>query len=298
MSDQHLGEAPVALTTEVVAFLQREGVEVAAAAGDVLVRRGDTGVAFWAILEGMVEVRLTGEDGVNLPLSRMGAGSTFGEMSLITGDPVSADVVALTPVRLLRYPAGRFAGALGECAPLRTLVLARMAANLRGTNTDVWNFSQQARALNVLMGPHRETGPVVAAGGAMKAVCTAIASRAQDGDPVLISGDPGSGKLFVAAKIHEAAARPGTPFIAVDCRTLEAAEAMRFLFGAESGLQGARPGRTGASCAATARCNWRTAARSCCAMRRSCRNRCRRPAAGTRTPAASSVWITPRPGWW
>ncbi len=56
-------------------------------------------------------------------------------------------------MRLLRYPAGRFADALGECAPLRTLVLARLAANLRGTNTEVWNFYQQARALNVLMGP-------------------------------------------------------------------------------------------------------------------------------------------------
>ena len=114
MTDEHVGAAPVALTPEVVAFLQREGVEVEAAAGEVLARRGETGVAFWALLEGAVEVRLTGEDGVHLPLSRMGAGSTFGEMSLITGDPISADVVALTPVRLLCYPAGRFACALGE----------------------------------------------------------------------------------------------------------------------------------------------------------------------------------------
>ncbi len=236
MSDERLGAAPIALTPDVVAFLQREGVEVAAAAGDMLVRRGEAGEAFWAIVEGTVEVRLTGEDGVHLPLSRMGAGSTFGEMSLITGDPVSADVVALTPVRLLRYPAARFARALGECAPLRTLVMARLAANLRGTSTEVWNFYQQAKALNVLMDPRHEAGEIVAEGGAMKPVREAIARRARDRDPVLISGDPGSGKLFVAAKIHEAAGRPGAPFIAVDCRTLDPAEAMRFLFGAESGL--------------------------------------------------------------
>lgn len=236
MTDNPPGTAPVTLTPEIVAFLQREGVAVAAAAGELLVRRGEAGVAFWVILEGTVEVRLTGEDGVHLPLSRMGEGSTFGEMSLITGDPVSADVVALTPVRLLRYPAARFAAALGECAPLRTLVLARLAANLRGTSTEVWNFYQQAKALNVLMDPHREAGPVVAEGGAMKPVRDLIARRAQDRDPVLISGDPGSGKLFVASKIHEAAGPHGAPFIAVDCRTLDATEAMRFLFGAESGL--------------------------------------------------------------
>lgn len=45
MSDEQSGAAPVALTPEVVAFLQREGVEVAAAAGAVLVRRGESGVA-------------------------------------------------------------------------------------------------------------------------------------------------------------------------------------------------------------------------------------------------------------
>lgn len=236
MADEHCGSAPVALSPEIVAFLERGGIELRAAAGDVLMRRGEAGGAFWAILEGTVEVRLTGDDGVHLPLTRMGGGATFGEMSLITGDAVSADVVALTAVRLLRYPAELFARALGECAPLRTLVLARLAANLRGTNTEVWNFFQQAKALNVLMDPHRQVGPVVAEGGAMKRVREAIARRAQDGAPVLVSGDPGSGKLFVAAKIHEASGVPGAPFIAVDCRTLDAAEAMRFLFGAENGL--------------------------------------------------------------
>jgi DNA-binding NtrC family response regulator len=237
MSHEHPGAAPVGLPAEVVDFLGREGVEVTAAAGDVLVRRGEPGVAFWTILEGAAEVRLTGEDGLRLPLARMGAGSTFGEMALLTGDPVSADVVALTAVRLMRYPAERFARALDECAPLRTLVLARMAANLRGTSAEVWNFYQQARALNVLMDPHRAAGELIAGSGAMKPVRELIARRAQDGEPVLICGEPGSGKGYVAAKIHEAAGGRGAPIISVDCRTLQTAEAMRFLFGSESGFR-------------------------------------------------------------
>src|SRR5512137_2527794 len=208
-----------ALTPEVVAYLGRNGVEVAAGAGEVLVHRGEPGQAFWVVLEGTVEVRLTGEDGVHLPLARLGAGATFGEMALVTGDPVSADAVALTPVRLLRYPAERFRCALGECEPLRTLVMARMAANLRGTSAEVWNFFQQARALNVVMGPHRETGPLVAESAQMRPVRERIALLARGEAPVLVSGDPGTGKLFAAAKIHEGAGRVGAPFIAVDCRT-------------------------------------------------------------------------------
>jgi DNA-binding NtrC family response regulator len=251
MSHEHPSPPPAALTPEVEDFLAREGLEVTAAAGDVLVRRGEPGVAFWALLEGTAEVRLTGEDGLQLPLARMGAGSTFGEMALITGEPVSADVVALTAVRLIRYPAERFARALGESAPLRTLVMARMAANLRGTSTEVWNFYQQARALNVLMDPHRAPGELVAGSGSMKTVRELIERRARDGEPVLICGEAGSGKNYVAAKIHEAAGRRGAPLISVDCRTLEPAEAMRFLFGSESGC---RPAPAGGEVTALRRC--------------------------------------------
>lgn len=237
MLDERRSAPAVALTPEIMAYLERAGVEVAGGAGDVLVRRGEPGHAFWVVLEGIVEVRLTGEDGVSLPLARLGTGATFGEMALITGDPVSADVVALAPVRLLRYPAEHFARALGECEPLRALVMARMAANLRGTSTDVWNFFQRARALNVLMGPRGEVGPLVAETGVMRPVREAIARLAPAVAPVLISGDAGTGKSFVAGKMHEAGAR-GTeaPFVAVDCRSLDPADAERFLFGAPGAL--------------------------------------------------------------
>ncbi|HWR97683.1 MAG TPA: cyclic nucleotide-binding domain-containing protein [Candidatus Methanoperedens sp.] len=237
MPDPQRDSPAVALTPEIVAYLERAGLEVAAGPDEVLVRRGEPGRAFWVVLAGIVEVRLTGEDGVSLPLARLGAGATFGEMALVTGDPVSADVVALTPVRLLRYPAERFPCALGECEPLRALVMARMAANLRGTSTDVWNFFQQARALNVLMGPQRERGPLVAESTAMRPVREGIARLARERVPALVSGDPGTGKLFVAAKIHEGTGRAGAPFIAVDCRSLDPADALRFLCGTQSALQ-------------------------------------------------------------
>ncbi len=239
MSEGPRGTGPATFEPGIADYLRREGVEVSAAAGDVLVRRGEQGRAFWAVLEGSVEVRLTAADGVHLTLARLGPAATFGEMALITGESVSADIVALTPVRLLRYPAESFSRALGECAPLRSLVLKRLAANLKDTSAAAWKFSQQARALNVLMGPRLVADPLVAESGAMKAVREAIARRALDRDPVLVSGAPGTGKLFVAAKIHEAAAAPGAPFIAVDCRKLEAEGAGDFLLGSESALAAA-----------------------------------------------------------
>lgn len=220
-----------AFPPEALAFLHERGNELDFIEGSIVVRRGDPGRAFWVVTEGMVEVRLTGEEGVQLPLARFGPGASFGEMALITGDPVSADVVALSAVRLLRYPAEHFARALGECESLRNHVLAQLAINLRGTSTDVWNFQQQAKALNVLMDPKREEGPLIAESGAMKPVWSQVQLLGVKRGPILVSGDPGTGKLFVAAKLHEAAGARDVPFIAVDCRSLAPGEAMKFIFG-------------------------------------------------------------------
>ena len=71
--------------------------------GDVIVRKGDQGVAFYCIAEGGVEVRSDGQ-----VLAKLGPGEYFGEMSLLDGQPRTADVVALEPSRCLVLSAWSF----------------------------------------------------------------------------------------------------------------------------------------------------------------------------------------------
>jgi CRP-like cAMP-binding protein len=64
-------------------------------AGDVIVQENDFGETAYVILEGRVEV--TKEvDGQNVHLAYLGAGETFGEMSMIDEKPRSATVTAVT----------------------------------------------------------------------------------------------------------------------------------------------------------------------------------------------------------
>jgi CRP-like cAMP-binding protein len=67
------------------------------AAGETVVRQGDEGRRFYLVEAGALDVILTSEDGLRLPVARLGPGSHFGEMSLLGGTPVSADVVASEP---------------------------------------------------------------------------------------------------------------------------------------------------------------------------------------------------------
>jgi rhodanese-related sulfurtransferase len=60
--------------------------------GTTLFRKGEPGDSFWMIETGKVRVFRQDEEGVELTLSELGPGQSFGEMALLTGEPRSANV--------------------------------------------------------------------------------------------------------------------------------------------------------------------------------------------------------------
>ncbi len=106
--------------------------EVEAAAGAVLCRRGDAGDRAYVIEAGELEARLgLGPGGV--ALRRLGPGDVVGEMSLVTGQPRSADVVAVTAVVLWVLDEADFraltAGSASLSQALTRILAGRMAEN-------------------------------------------------------------------------------------------------------------------------------------------------------------------------
>jgi len=118
-------------------YLRATSREVSFSDGDAIVSRGEAGEAFYVVTSGAVEVLLVADDGRRLPLARLSEGDSFGEMSLLTDEPVSADVVARGDATLLIAPAGAFRTALAECAELRDYILARLC-NDNGTDDVLW----------------------------------------------------------------------------------------------------------------------------------------------------------------
>jgi len=66
-------------------------------AGTVIVRQGDTADAAYIIVEGNCEV-FKGPDEGRAVLRRLGAGDVFGETAVLTGEPRTASVIAVTDV--------------------------------------------------------------------------------------------------------------------------------------------------------------------------------------------------------
>ena len=69
--------------------------------GTILVTCGDQSDAVYFVLEGELKACIAAEDGKELILNIIGAGESFGELAVFTGEPRSADIITRTACRLL-----------------------------------------------------------------------------------------------------------------------------------------------------------------------------------------------------
>ncbi len=73
-------------------------------AGETFVHAGDELHFLGVILEGKIRAVAHSDNGEANSLGELGAGDTFGEMALMTGDPAVADFVAVEPSRVMLVP--------------------------------------------------------------------------------------------------------------------------------------------------------------------------------------------------
>jgi CRP-like cAMP-binding protein len=98
------------------------------APGERVLRRGLSGGNFYVILDGEASVEVRGEE-----RHRLGRGEFFGEISALTGEPPTADVVAVTVLRCLVIPAAQLERLLLERPPFMLRLLRMEARRLQGT---------------------------------------------------------------------------------------------------------------------------------------------------------------------
>lgn len=110
---------------EAVAHTHEEDVF---AAGERVLRKGLSGGNFYVILEGEAAVDIDGQQ-----LAKLGRGDFFGEISALTGDPPSNDVVAVTILRCLVIPAQQLERLVLDRPQFALRLLRLEARRLRNT---------------------------------------------------------------------------------------------------------------------------------------------------------------------
>ena len=97
--------------------------------GEVLVRQGESGDAFYVIIDGSAVVRRDGRD-----IAELGAGDFFGELALLDPAPRNAAVVAAGPMRVAAFDEDAFEGLLRELPSINRKLMAAMSKRLRAAD--------------------------------------------------------------------------------------------------------------------------------------------------------------------
>ena len=122
------------LPVEQLTLLLDRHREITHQLNQVIVMEQDWGESLFVIRDGLAKVRTYTADGDEVIMSLLGQGDVFGEMAVLDGASRSADVVALTPLHLIKMRSAPFASLLGQLAPF-ALALARLeAGRLRDLN--------------------------------------------------------------------------------------------------------------------------------------------------------------------
>ena len=82
--------------------------------GNTIVKQGDPGDSFYIVRSGNVQVILERPGQGAAAIASLGPNEAFGEMSLLTGQPRSANVITMTTVEVWRLPKEAFDGLVGE----------------------------------------------------------------------------------------------------------------------------------------------------------------------------------------
>jgi len=115
-----------AVPEALVAKIDRTLEEVNLAAGEVLFREGENGDAVYIIMDGRLRLESDG-----MTVITRGRGDCVGEIALIDNEPRSADAIADTPVRLLRWGRGNFQQTLGQDPEIARGIFKMLTAKLR-----------------------------------------------------------------------------------------------------------------------------------------------------------------------
>ncbi len=110
--------------------IARSARELKFPAGKPIVKEGEqSNVGFYLILDGQVEVRRGGQ-----VLAKLGSGQFFGEMSVLDGQPRSADVYAVSDTTCLALTSWDIKGLTTTYPEIAMGIISELARRLRQTS--------------------------------------------------------------------------------------------------------------------------------------------------------------------
>lgn len=202
-------------------------------AGTAIIRRGDAGRNLSVMISGRAEVRILTDAGAVVTVSTLKEGDSFGEMSLLSEDPTSADVVAVEDCQTLDLSRDAFQGLISAHPALLREFVRLLSRRVGKSNDSIVAARQKEEDLARFLREQKSErySALIGASKPMKDLQKQIDAESRVSTPLLIRGEKGSGKELVARLIHLRGPHKDAPLISLECVQITESQFGDQLFG-------------------------------------------------------------------
>ncbi|GHD00459.1 hypothetical protein GCM10007320_57890 [Pseudorhodoferax aquiterrae] len=179
-----------------LAHLRRHLRWIEIAGGETLMHQGEQGDSMYLIVSGRLRAYVRGADGSERMVGEMARGQTVGEMSLYTGEPRAATVVAVRDSVLVRLGKSEFVPLLESSAQVSIALTRQIVQRLKGEHR------QQAHERPVAIS-------LVPITDGVDAAAFAAELARQVGERLALTQGQGRVRIVDAAQVHQALADAG-----------------------------------------------------------------------------------------
>jgi transcriptional regulator with AAA-type ATPase domain/NAD-dependent dihydropyrimidine dehydrogenase PreA subunit len=193
--------------------------EVAYSDGEAIIRCGERGRNLSVLISGRAEVRVPTEGAALTTVSVMKAGDSFGEMSLLSEDPTSADVVAVEDCETLALSREAFHRLISDHPVLLREFVRLLSSRVRKSTASFAAARQKEEDLTSLLRDQKseQYAALIGASKPMKELQKQIDARSRTRTPLLIRGEKGAGKELIARLVHLRGPGKDAPLVSLEC---------------------------------------------------------------------------------
>lgn len=188
--------------------------------GELILRQGQSGNQLFIIEQGEVRIQLEYPNIV--PIATLSQGAFFGEMSCLTGDPVSASVYASCPLKLLSINREGMLYLMDQSQAFRKHMIEAMIRRIQQSNERV--AEEYSKSLYFMkrneLDDREKFGELIGESEAIQSVRSAIQAASKRNGLILVYGESGVGKRHAAKRIHYTSQRHAEPVISLSIAEL------------------------------------------------------------------------------